>query len=88
MEFEWDPDKAERNWRKHKIDFDMAIKVFNDPWRLEAGQPDDDDGIRFNVLGIVEGFMLHVTYTVRGDAYRIISARPAERHEKRLYHEG
>jgi hypothetical protein len=88
VEFEWDPDKAEANLRKHKVEFDMAIKVFMDPWRIEDEQDDDDDGLRFNVLGIVEGNVLHVTYTVRGEVYRIISARPAERHERRRYHEG
>ena len=88
MEFEWDPNKAERNWRKHTIKFEMAIKVFLDPWRIEEVQEDDDDGIPLNVLGIVEGNVLHLTYTVRADVYRIISARPAERHERRLYHEG
>ncbi len=88
MEFEWDPNKAETNLQKHKIAFDVAIKVFLDPWRIEDEFEDDNDGQRFNVLGIVEGFLLHVTYTMRGDIYRIISARPAERHEKRRYHEG
>ena len=88
MEFEWDPAKAEANVRKHKIDFNMAIKVFLDPWRIEDEQEDDDDGMRFNVLGFVEGNMLYVTCTVRGHVYRIISARPAERHERRRYHEG
>ena len=88
MEFEWDPNKAERNWRKHTINFEMAIKVFLDPWRIEEVQEDDDDGIPLNVLGIVEGNVLLLTYTVRADVYRIISARPAERHERRLYHEG
>ena len=87
MEFEWDPDKAASHLRKHKIDFDMASKVFLDPFHFEYEQDDDDDGIRFNVIGNVEGYMLHVTYTTRGDAYHIISARPADRHEKRLYHE-
>ena len=88
MEFDWDPDKAEINLRKHKVRFETATKVFLDPWRIEDEQQDDDDGIRFNVLGIVEQNVLHVTYTVRGDVYRIISARPAERHERRRYHEG
>jgi uncharacterized protein len=88
MEFEWDPDKAEYNWRKHKIDFNTAIKVFLDPWRIEEEQDDHGDELRFNMLGIVEGAMLHVTYATRNDVYRIISARLAERHEKRRYHEG
>jgi uncharacterized protein len=88
VDFEWDPNKAELNLRKHKVDFDMAIKVFLDSYHIEYEQDDDDDIMRFNVIGMVEGFMLHVTYTMRGDVTHIISARPAERHEKRRYHEG
>jgi uncharacterized DUF497 family protein len=87
VEFEWDPDKAERNKRKHKIDFEMAIKVFLDPHYVEYEQDDDEDDLRYNVIGLVEGRMLHVTYTMRGEACRVISARLAERHEKRRYHE-
>jgi uncharacterized DUF497 family protein len=49
---------------------------------------------RFNRIGIVEGQLLVVTYTGRvdedsgDDIIRIISARPAERRERRRYHEG
>jgi uncharacterized protein len=43
--------------------------------------------LRFNAIGLVEGRMLFVTYTMRGDVVRIISARGAEPHEKRKYHE-
>ena len=87
MEFEWDPDKAERNRRKHKIDFETAVKAFNDCFRLETDEPDDDDVIRFNLTGMVDGRLLVVTYTMRGDICRIISARLADRHERRHYHE-
>ena len=34
-----------------------------------------------------DGRMLFVTYTMRGDIVRIISARGAEPHEKKKYHE-
>ncbi len=88
MEFEWDPDKAEKNLRKHKIDFASATRVFQDPFSVEYELEDDDDGIRYNAIGLVDGRMLHVTFTMRGDLYRIISARLAERHERRRYHEG
>jgi uncharacterized DUF497 family protein len=87
VEFEWDPDKADRNWQKHKIDFETAAKVFDDVFRLEIEEPDDDDVMRYNVIGMVEGRLLVVTYTTRGDCYRIISARLADRHERRGYHE-
>lgn len=43
--------------------------------------------LRFNAIGLVDGRMIFVTYTMRGDAVRIISARGAEPHEKRKYHE-
>jgi uncharacterized DUF497 family protein len=42
---------------------------------------------RFNLLGMVEGRVLFVAYTIRDDIIRIISAREAEPYERRLYHE-
>ena len=85
--FEWDPNKAASNWHKHKIDFETATKVFDDPFRIETDEPDDDDEIRYKVTGMVNGRLLVVAYTMRRDAYRIISARLADRHERRAYHE-
>jgi uncharacterized protein len=38
-------------------------------------------------VGIVNGRMLFVTYTMRGDVISHISARGAKPHEKRKYHE-
>lgn len=88
MEFEWDPAKAATNIRKHKIDFETATKVFLDPYYIEYDHEDEDDGVRYNAIGTVDGRMLHVTFVTRGECYRIISARPAERHERQRYHEG
>jgi len=51
---------------------------------------DDHDATgerRFNAIGLVDGRMLFVAYALRGDVVRIISARGAEPHEKRKYHE-
>jgi uncharacterized DUF497 family protein len=52
-----------------------------------AKAPSADDELRFNAIGLVDGRMLFVTYTMRGAVVRIISARGAEPHEKRKYHE-
>jgi len=41
---------------------------------------------RWNLLGMCEGVILHVTYTERGERIRIISARRAERHEQDGYY--
>ncbi len=87
MDFEWDPNKATGNVQKHRIDFETAVKVFDDAFYYETDQPDDDDVVRFNRTGMVEGRLLVVTYTMRGEICRIISARLADRHERRRYHE-
>jgi uncharacterized DUF497 family protein len=87
MDFEWDEAKREANERKHGIDFNTATKVFLDPYFVEFDQWDASGELRFNAIGVVDGRMLFVTYTMRGKVTRIISARGAEPHEKRKYHE-
>jgi len=87
MNFEWDDAKQEENRRKHRIDFKTATKVFLDPYVVEFDERDASGELRFNAIGLVADRMLFVTYTMRGDLIRIISARGAESHEKRKYHE-
>jgi uncharacterized protein len=88
MKFEWDGPKEQANWKKHGLDFDTASKVFFDPYMIELEDSDVEDELRFNAIGMVDGRILVVTYTIRGAVIRIISARGAERHEERKYHEG
>jgi uncharacterized DUF497 family protein len=87
MDFEWDTAKEKANRQKHGIDFRTAAKVFLDPHVIEFDDRDAADELRFNAIGLVDGGMLYVTYTMRGPVVRIISARGAEPHEKRKYHE-
>jgi uncharacterized protein len=87
MDFEWDGAKQQANRKKHGLDFRTAAKVFLDPHMIEFDDRDADDEVRFNAIGLVDGRMLIVSYTMRGDVVRIISARGAEPHEKRKYHE-
>ena len=44
VEFEWDPAKSAKNVRKHKVDFERASEVFQDP--LEISIPDQDHSAR------------------------------------------
>jgi uncharacterized protein len=88
MQFEWDGAKERANRKKHGLDFDTASKVFFDPYVIELDDHDVEDELRFNAIGMVDGRVLVVTYTIRGAVIRIISARGAEPHEKRKYHEG
>ena len=87
MDFEWDNAKEQANRKKHGIDFRTATKVFLDPFVIEFDDLDAGGELRFNAIGLVDGRMLLVTYTMRGNVARIISARGAEAHEKRKYHE-
>ena len=87
MDFEWDGVKELANRKKHGVDFRTAAKVFLDPYVIEFDDRDAAGELRFNAIGLVDGRMLFVTYTMRGDVVRIISARGAEPHEKKKYHE-
>lgn len=86
--FEWDPGKAAANERLHGVSFDAATGVFTDPFAIEFIDDRENYGeLRYLVIGMVDQRLLYVAYTMRGEAIRIISARGAEPHERRQYHE-
>jgi uncharacterized DUF497 family protein len=86
--FEWDEAKAVANAARHGVSFEAAKLVFNDPFAIERLDDRENYGEqRFNIIGMVEGRVLFVSYTIRNDVVRIISARGAEPYEKRRYHE-
>ena len=85
--FEWDSEKAEKNWKKHKVKFEFACRVFLDENYIE--DYDDfhsDEEERYKIIGEVEKILV-VIYTERGDRNRIISARRAEKYEEDEYYE-
>lgn len=87
-EFEWDDDKAVSNRAAHGVSFGVAREVFRDPFALEWIDEREDYGEdRYVVVGIARSQLLYVAYTMRNERIRIISARRAEPHERRLYHE-
>lgn len=90
MEFEWDEDKAAANERKHGVTFTDAITVFADPLSLTGYDPDhSDDEDRYITMGMsADGRLLIVSHTDRGDSIRIISAREANRAERKDYEDG
>ena len=89
MQFEWDPEKAAENERKHGVSFDEAATAFGDPLSLTIPDPDhSEQEDRFILLG--ESFrarLIVVVHTDRGDRIRLISARLATRNERRSYEE-
>ena len=87
-QFEWDEAKADQNWRNHAVKFDMARDAFGDAFAVEwTDDTQDAAERRFVLLGVVEHRVLFVAYTLRGDRVRIVSARRAEPHERRRYHD-
>lgn len=86
--FEWDEaSKAGINYRKHAVRMPEAIPVFDDPYAITITDTESDpDEQRFVTLGMgARGRLLVVVYSWRGANIRIISARPAEAHEREQY---
>jgi hypothetical protein len=90
VNFEWDNDKAQRNLRKHGVSFDEASIAFGDPFSVTIDDPDHSiDEQRLLLLGqTLNGKLLVIAHLDDGETIRIISARMAERHERRQYEEG
>ncbi|GEP03984.1 BrnT family toxin [Methylobacterium oxalidis] len=83
----WDDLKNEANIRLRAIDFLDLDEAFDGRFVLSREDERRDYGEqRFNMLVEVQGIVLNVTFTPRGDRQRIISARVASRKERRLYH--
>jgi uncharacterized protein len=85
VRYEWDEDKRRKNIRKHGIDFVGAERVF-DGYTVTV----DDDRFayhefRFLTLGVLNGRVVVVSHTERGDSVRFISIRGATKNEEERY---
>jgi uncharacterized protein len=81
--FEWDENKQATNVRKHGIDFRQAANALERP---HVEMPSDKQGeVRTLAICPDSQRLIAVIYTMRGQIYRIISARPAKKHERRTY---
>ena len=94
LRFEWDPAKAAGNLRKHGVSFEIALRVFADPFALTVQDRIEGGEQRWQTLGMVAGHvLLLVAHTIRDEdedgqpieIIRIISARAADRSERRRY---
>jgi uncharacterized DUF497 family protein len=87
-DFEWDDAKAAANLARHGVSFKTARLAFDDAFAVESADLRENYGEhRYVWLGMVRNRLLHVTYTMRSERIRIISARLAEPKERRRYHE-
>jgi len=91
IRFEWDSVKAESNFRKHRVSFETATRVFADPFAVVEQDRIENGERRWQTLGIVDGYLLLlVAHTVQNaedgiEVIRIISARRAEPKERKRY---
>ncbi len=90
MHWTWDPNKNRGNRQKHRIIFETAQLVFRDPYHLSA-----EDLYRYEqrwrTIGVVNQTAIIVVHTLpalSAESGRIISARKANSHERRVYEEG
>jgi uncharacterized DUF497 family protein len=94
VRFEWDDEKNATNLKKHRIDFETASLVFDDPNQLTTQDREVDGEERWQTVGLADGVhLLLVAHTIADEedgeeVVRIISARKAVAHERRNYEEG
>jgi uncharacterized protein len=89
LEFEWDEDKAASNQKKHRVTFEEAATVFADPLAaiFDDEEHSEEEQREIIVGHSAENRLLLVSFTERGGAIRIISARRATKRERRDYEE-
>ena len=91
MRFTWDEKKNLINIKKHKISFIQAVYVFSDPLRKEYydEKHSSHDEDRLIAIGLAKNRLLFVIFTEpEPEIIHIVSARKANRHERRYYGNG
>ena len=86
MRFEWDENKNRANIRTHRIDFADVPPIFHSPMLVELDDRREYGEDRWIGIGILRNIVAVVVYTEpREDTIRIISARKANRYERKRY---
>ncbi len=91
MKYGYDEEKAKSNKKKHKIDFEEAITIFEDQHLLIKEDTRHSKGEeRYIALGFSKEknclFVIFCEYKDEwGENLRIISARHAEKFEEKIY---
>ncbi len=90
LNFTWDTQKAATNLKKHQVSFELARRVFADPFALACQDRIENGEYRWQTIGLVEGcLILLVAHTVEdendSEVIRIISARRVDSKERKRY---
>jgi uncharacterized protein len=92
IEFTWDPTKAQGNLKKHGIAFEDSVRAFADPHLVSDIESHVDGEDRWRTIAMLDGnIVVLVIHTITDlndiEVIRIISARRADRKERRYYEE-
>ncbi|OOR91345.1 hypothetical protein B0181_03315 [Moraxella caviae] len=90
MLFEWDEHKNTINRQKHGISFELASRIFADPFLITTQDIYSQDEMRFLSIGSIDGVVvILVVHTYKDDngaeINRLISARKLSKSEVRKY---
>lgn len=90
MIFTWDESKNRSNQSKHKVSFETAQLVFDDPLHVSRLDRIEHGEQRWQTIGMVHDLVLllvahSVTESDGKETIRIVSARKADRNERRIY---
>ncbi len=90
MHFVWDEGKSRTNLAKHKVSFETARLVFEDPFAISIQDRIVEGELRWQTLGLVGGVVvLLVAHTYEEEdgeqVIRIVSARKATPRERAFY---
>jgi uncharacterized protein len=93
MLFEWDHQKNKINLSKHKVSFELAATVFDDPLHLSVLDKKLHSEERWVTIGrtVIDStvVVIHIyRHKISQEITRIISARKATKREKKQYEEG
>ena len=89
MDVEFDPVKDKENQKKHGLAFSSAAQFDFDSALIAEDTRRDYGEVRYQALGDLQGKIALFVFTMRGpERLRVISLRPANRKERKLWQSG
>jgi len=82
----FDPAKRDRTLRQRALDFARAVEVFSGRTATVVDDRRDYDETRFITAGHLDGRLVVMVWTQRGEARHIISMRHCHAEEEEIWH--
>ena len=85
MDIEYPPIKRDATLAERGLDMARAAEIFDGPTMTVEDDREDYGEIRLITIGFLDGRMVVMVWTQRGEARRIISLRKANEREQKAY---